>query len=203
MLQCLGGLMSKSSFDSFREAVSTGGLEAAADAHLFDRVPFIFNNDWDAYRLWKRKFGQMLEVDARNITIIGSAATGFSLNPHKRFRAFNNNSDIDVAVISYLHFQEAWMALRKLNVGSVTSQRDRISIKEHRERYIYWGCIAADRILPYLPFVSTWTKALSEMAGTEPTEGRDITVRVYRDYDALRAYHMNSLREIQSELLVQ
>jgi hypothetical protein len=177
----------------FKASIVRDGVDAAASTHLMDRVPFVFDEDWELYRAWKRKLSRLIEVDPLNIKIIGSAAIGFSLNPHKNFKAFTDESDIDVAVISEHHFAVSWRALRALKLPDVRNYKDREAIKEHRTNYIYWGTIATDRVLPYLPFVRPWTEALAAMAGESPTEERDIKIRLYRDYEALRSYHMSGL----------
>lgn len=186
---------------AFKSSIISHGIEAATSTHLMDRVPFVFNNDWELYRGWKRKLAKLIEVDPLNITIIGSGGIGFSLNPRKDFRPFSDKSDIDVAVISEYHFVTAWRALRALKLPDVRRIRDRQAIIEHRTNYIYWGVIATDKVLPYLPFVRTWTEALSAMAGERPTEERDIKIRLYRDYDGLRAYHMSGLEALKATLM--
>jgi hypothetical protein len=68
----------------FKAAIIRDGIDAAASTHLMDRIPFVFNDDWELYRAWKRKLSTRIDVDPLNITIIGSAGMGFSLNPALR-----------------------------------------------------------------------------------------------------------------------
>ena len=185
----------------FKELIIRNGIDVAASTHLMDRVPFVFNDDWELYRAWKRKLSRLIEVDPLNIKIIGSAAIGFSLNPHKEFKAFSDESDIDVAVISEHHFAISWRALRTLKLPDLRNYKDREAINEHRSKYIYWGTIATDRVLHYLPFVRPWTEALAAMSGESPTEEREIKIRLYRDYEALRSYHMNGLETLVATLM--
>jgi hypothetical protein len=185
----------------FKASILKNGIEAAASTHLMDRIPFVFDNDWELYRAWKRKLAKFIEVDPLNITIIGSGGIGFSLNPHKDFKPFSDKSDIDVAVVSEHHFSISWRALRTLKLPDVRNHKDRESIKEHRTNYIYWGTIATDRVLHYLPFVRTWTEGVAAMAGERPTEEREIKIRLYRDYDALRSYHMSGLETLAATLM--
>jgi predicted nucleotidyltransferase len=185
----------------FRAAIIRDGMDAAASTHLLDRVPFVFNDNWELYRAWRRKLSRLIEVDPLNIKIIGSAGIGFSLNPNKDFKAFSHESDIDVAVISEHHFAISWRALRTLKLPDARNYKDREAIKEHRTNHIYWGTIATDRVLHYLPFVRPWTEALAAMAGESPTEEREIKIRLYRDYEALRSYHMSGLETLAATLM--
>ncbi|MGQ0685919.1 hypothetical protein [Bradyrhizobium sp.] len=189
------------SLDEFKASILKNGIEAAASTHLMDRIPHVFDNDWELYRTWKRKLAKLIEVDPLNVTIIGSGGIGFSLNPYKDFRPFSETSDIDVAVVSEHHFAVAWRALRTLKLPDVRNNKDREAIKEHRTNYIYWGTIATDKVLHYLPFVRPWTEAVAAMAGERPTEEREIKIRLYRDYDALRSYHMNGLEALVATLM--
>ncbi len=79
---------------------------------LFDRIPHIFSGSRQKFIDWKRILGEKIDVDPACITLVGSAATGISLNPNKNFKAFGEDSDVDVAVVSSLHFNIAWRYLR-------------------------------------------------------------------------------------------
>ncbi|PDT13750.1 hypothetical protein CO670_26825 [Rhizobium sp. J15] len=182
-------------------SIEMHGIDIAADTFLLDRLPHLFREDWHLYRQWKRKLASLIQVDPRNISVVGSACTGFSLNPLKNFKNFDGNSDVDVAIVSEHHFSISWRALRSTNLSAVGDHKMRSAIGDHRSRYIYWGCIAADRILGLLPFKREWTEAMYAMAGEKPTEEREINFRIYRDYDALRAYHMNGMENLKSKIL--
>lgn len=169
---------------------------------LFDVVPSIFD-DCVAWTQWKLELASKLDVDASAIVIVGSGCVGFSLNPNKRFREFNDESDIDVAIVSGYHFEIAWRYLRDIGAGLYNcSPAAKESIKEHRNNYLFWATIATDRILPHLqPFGQNWMKALAEISQKSPVSGRAIKVRVYRDTHALVGYHINNVSRLRNELL--
>lgn len=169
---------------------------------FFDRVPHIFQADRASFAAWKRALGARIDVDPACLTLVGSSATGFSLNPNKNFKAFDDASDVDVAVISSHHFTVGWRYLRmngsrRLSVDA----RTRNSWNEHVTKYIYWGTLATDRLLGVLPFGREWLQASSEMAELAPTEGREVNLRIYTDYDALRAYQTQGARALRDALL--
>ncbi len=74
------------------------------------------------------------------------------------------------------------------------SPRQKEALSDHVTKLIYFGAVATDRILDLLPFAQEWLAGLSNMAGIDPTAGRIINARVYRDFDALRKYQMKSVR---------
>ncbi len=127
---------------------------------------------------------------------------GFSLNPRKNFGAFSPQSDIDVAIISDHYFSEAWRFLRSLDLTlAQLTNPQRNSIRDHRGRLIYWGTIAADKILPILPFAQPWMAAAAHMSGLPPADQRDINFRIYKDFGALRAYQMQGLASLRTKII--
>ncbi len=171
------------------------------EEHVFDSVPHVFAGDRAAYVSWKRALGVALDVDPACPTIVGSAAVGYSLNPVKNLKPFNSGSDIDVAVISNYHFAVAWRYLRMNGTRRLkVDTRTRIAWDEHVNRYIYWGTIATDRLLGVLPFGLAWLAARSSMGLVDPTKGRDVNLRIYADYEALRAYQTMSLKSVRESL---
>ncbi|MCU7891334.1 MAG: hypothetical protein KZQ78_06865 [Candidatus Thiodiazotropha sp. (ex Ustalcina ferruginea)] len=142
-----------------------------ASIWILNRVPHPFEGNAKSFKNWRRKLAGLVEVDASEVVIIGSGAFGVSLNPHKNFRAFDEKSDIDVAIISEYFFNTFWRFLRNLgtNIHSMP-QPVKQSVRDHVQKYVYWGTIATEQILPYLPFGKKWAKALEEMAKESPTK---------------------------------
>lgn len=177
--------------------------ETFASKYVMESVPHVFAGDMDVYIDWKSELGSLIEVDPRAIAITGSAGVGISLNPYNARSAFHGESDVDVAVVSSHHFEVAWRHMRSMS-GTQRLQLKRRqveSLNDHRSRLIYWGAIATDRILELFPFAATWVVALSHMAGIDPTAGRDINARIYRDFDSLRAYQLQGIRQARDDLL--
>lgn len=168
---------------------------------LFEGVPYAFEGNITAWIEWKTKLASALQVDPREIVLIGSAALGFSLNPTKSFSAFNKDSDIDVGIVSQHHFEIAWRYLRQIRPEWLSLNSEaRNAIKTHRRSYVFEGTIATDFILDLLPFGVTWQTGLDGMAEQTPTMGRDIKARIYRDFDSLRYYHSQGVGKLKSTL---
>jgi hypothetical protein len=188
--------------DKFLEELVSSPPELIASLWILDRIPFPFNGDANLYARWRMKLSSLVKVDSSEIVVTGSGAFGISLNPNKNYRFFDQESDIDVAVVSEHFFNVSWWHLR--NLGSDIHgmpQAAKQSVRDHVQRYIYWGTIATDRILPYLPFGSQWIDALGAMAKMAPTEGRDIKARIFKDFDSLRAYQVNNLKHLRTQEL--
>lgn len=188
--------------DDVLTVLRTEPTEKFVRESLFDRVPHVFNGDRNAFLFWKGTLARALEVDSACISFVGSAAIGISLNPNKGFKLFDDESDIDVGVISHYHFTISWRYLRTQGHRRLHLDTKTISAwDEHVSRLIYWGTIATDKLLGILPFGQQWLKALSLMSTISPTVGRDINLRIYADYESLRAYQELSAKKARDEIL--
>lgn len=168
--------------------------------HLFDRLPVAFSTR-DEFVKWKMNLAKSIGVDAADLTVIGSAAVGISLNPDKAFKEFGPHSDIDIAVISYFHFLQAWRFLRQGKNRTNLPPRQRAAWKDHESRYVYWGTIATDRLLSLLPFAPQWMRASSEASKAPAIANRQVNFRLYTDYEALRGYQVKSVAIAKASLL--
>jgi hypothetical protein len=172
------------------------------EEHMYDRVPFVFGHDRTGYVTWKRILAEKIEVDPACILIVGSAAVGRSLSPTKNLKAFDPSSDIDVAVISAYHFTVGWRYMRS-NPARLLSvdPRTRNAWNDHVKNYIFSGTIATDKLLGVMPFGAPWLVAKNAMRTVPPTIDRDVNLRIYTDFEALRAYQVKSLTSLQQEVV--
>ncbi len=185
----------------FKSTLESRSPEEFLEHALFDRVPHIFQNDRAQYVLWKRVLAKELAVDAACLAIVGTAALGWSLNPEKNLKPFDNKSDVDVAVISPYHFTVAWHYLRTETSRRMSVDRKtRIAWDQHATNYVYWGTIATDKLLGILPFGDLWLRAITTMTSINPTLNRDIKFRIYNDFDSLRSYQALSVKKARQNL---
>jgi hypothetical protein len=170
-----------------------------ASRQLLDRVPWLFS-DRSQYIDWKAALAADLEIDPYMLLVVGSAATGFSLSPWKGFTAFHPLSDVDVAVVSMRHFDDAWRWLRDLGPEKLLSKFDRDMFTWHRKNLVFDGAIATEKLLPRLSFGPKWASGLGHVGKREPTIGRAVKARIYRDFESLRKYHETNISELKLRL---
>lgn len=183
-------------------AILGRNLDELLNELLFERVPYVFEESWEGYRSWRLYLSSAIRVDPSEIIIVGSAGVGYSLDPTKQLRRFDDESDVDVAIISDYFFSEAWHHLRSVDLTlDPLTPPQKAAVVDHQKRYIYWGCIATDRLLPIMPFGASWLGARSSLATMAPTLGRDINFRVYKDFRALRSYQLLGLKKLRTALL--
>lgn len=166
---------------------------------ILHNTPFIFNGNLLDYIEWKELLSSKINVDSRALCLTGSACMGFSLNPTKDYKIFDETSDIDIAIISNYYFDISWHYLR--NIGAkrydLTAEQKE-SLQDHVNRLIYWGTIATDKLLTILPFGQEWYKALEEMSQERVTAEKEINVRIYKDYESFRAYNNQNVKKLKS-----
>lgn len=182
-------------------------LDSAAftTMHILDRVPALFS-DREQYAAWRSAIGRGLNVDPLCLVVVGSTGVGISLSPKKEkfLKPFHQGSDVDLAVISSWHFEEAWRLLRSL--GPVdrlrTQSKDKADfLKMHRGHLVFDGAIATDMWLPHLPFGPQWASTLGRAATMNPTKDREVKARLYRDFDSLRDYQRSNVERRKADLL--
>jgi hypothetical protein len=187
---------------SFKQELLSSDKSLVISKWILEPCPHIFRDDYLSYLQWKITLGEIINVDPKDIVIIGSAGLGFSLNPYKNFKVFDEKSDIDIAIISHYHFDIAWFALRHLGTKRLRlTPKESASLNDHVNRLIYWGTIATDKLLHFLPFCIEWQQAIDKMQKSYAVFKREINFRIYNDYDSLRSYTLNNMQKLQDQLL--
>lgn len=73
-------------------------------AWIAEGIPSAFSENPLLFEVIREFIGKNLDVHPRDITLVGSARTGFSLSPFKLGKNFDENSDLDLAIVSAEHF---------------------------------------------------------------------------------------------------
>lgn len=167
---------------------------------ILESTPYIFKDKDAEYIRWRELIADKLKIDPCNIYITGSASLGFSLNPNKSLKPFDNESDVDVSIVSNHFFDVAWYDLLHENRSNL-SWKMKNAIDDHRNRLIYWGTIATDKILPLLSFGAERDKIIQESRIYDFLENRDINFRIYKDTSAIRNYLTSSVNSCKNYLL--
>ncbi len=141
----------------FDQAVLAAGSSSGAVSHaVIDRLPWIFESK-EQYLRWRDDLAEGVGVDGRDVILVGSAATGRSLNPGKRFKAFHRGSDLDIAVVSSFHFDLAWRWFRNADPLLLTGldAQGLDKFKAHRSHYILKGWLQLSTFLATSPSLSS------------------------------------------------
>lgn len=178
-------------------ATSNDRLSLLAGRLVLERLPFTFETK-EQYLNWKDRLARGLGVDACDVFLVGSACTGRSLSARTHFSVFNRSgSDIDIAVVSPLRFEEAWQWFRDTNPDVLGLDSDRRkTFDRHRDWNVFHGFIASEYFLSYFTFGNEWLTHLQIAEEHLPSllKGRPASIRIYRDAGSLRRQTEESMR---------
>lgn len=99
--------------EKIKQEISVKSAEEIYNEYIISGEVWIFKSIFDSewytkYDEFKKYISKKLNVHYNNIGIAGSAKMGFSLNPEKNFKAFDENSDVDIIIVSRKLFNEFW-----------------------------------------------------------------------------------------------
>jgi hypothetical protein len=152
---------------------------------------------------------QAFEVDPNGIYCIGSGAIGLSCNPNNvregHLKVFGDGSDLDVAVISQFHFDQAWRDLRVLAHTAYTPSTSKIlrGKLDHQRSRLFDGAIIANKLMTRLTFGPGWSPHRLRLQ----LEWRDrlglsgkVNLWIYRDYWSVRSYVAEGIQKCVEKL---
>jgi hypothetical protein len=158
-------------------------------ARLFDGMPAVWPKELNYIR-WRHLVAVELGVDPMAVQLVGSARLGYSINPKKNFKRFDDESDLDIAVVSPELFDKAWEELRNI----IEHQRFREK-KNYLRKLVFDECIGLDLVLPHLSFGEQWSRSrdlfVQDLGDT--FRNRSVNYRLYRNHKSLRNYQLKSV----------
>lgn len=131
---------------------------------------------------------------AHHVAIVGSANWKFSLNPHKNFREFHSNSDIDVAIICAQSYLETWDDLRKHHRTSYYSLdfTARQSLKRFGEN-VYSGFVSPKWIPSLKSDLKQRYEKLTNKYSTRAVGFKTVNMMYFRNMDEAIDYYVRGI----------
>ena len=187
----------------FEELLNTRDLDWIIDTHLFDGVPFCFEDNLRTYNQMLRAIAKGLGIPKDDICIVGSGRIGFSLSPLKYGEKFNRRSDLDIVVVSPELFDPSWFnILANSRIRWSALRRDtQESLKDHREQHhIHNGWIYPHSVVEALDIGQAWLNTFNGLSVIPDLSTRKVGSRLYRSWQHARIYHRRSLDQVKKEL---
>ncbi|ALA96689.1 hypothetical protein AMK43_07525 [Leptotrichia sp. oral taxon 212] len=148
--------------------------------------------------LFKLIVSKSMNISFNNIVMVGSAKLGYSLSPNKALKKFevedDGKSDIDIAVISPQLFDIYWKFFRESYDVTKTNLYGYIS------RQIYRGYISEKNLLEIDKCRIDWldkSKEVRKKLKSEMYFKHEINFRIYRDWNDMMEYHIQSIEELK------
>jgi hypothetical protein len=172
------------------------------DEHLITGLPYVFRDNPEAYQAFANTLASELRTPLEDISLIGSARIGYSLDPDKFGTPFQPESDLDAVVINAAMFDTAWFQLynfgrRRLNLR----YRVKTAFDDHRRNNVFYGFIVPKELPGVLTAQPLWFNALQRVgADIRVLAGHDVNGRLYRTWNHVKAHQRYSLNEIAASL---
>ncbi|CAD5578883.1 hypothetical protein IOR21_000867 [Escherichia coli] len=151
----------------------------------------------EVYDDLKILMSERLGVHINNVAIVGSAKLGFSITPteDKAFREFNEDSDIDIVVVSPELFRKSWDAY--LDVA----KRQRIPYYYKITSNIFRKFVSLKNIDYNNEFFRDWKNKIEpcqkdlQVIYEVPNE---INYRIYESWEDVERYHVQGLEKLKN-----
>lgn len=182
--------------------------------YIFAGAPYAFRQNPLLMNVVVRHLTSRLPITAEDITIVGSAKLGFSLNPDAYFNQFSEESDIDIVVVNETLFDEVWSILLKWHYPRRYTGLENIANSRwagSRQKDIYWGWLSPDEIRyeglffpnalkPLRDLSTAWFNAFRAFSHYPELAGRVMRGRLYRTWNHALLYHAEGLRQLKEFL---
>lgn len=171
-------------------------IDRALNKFLLFGTPYLFESEEDKFFELKEDIAQYFDINQTQIYIVGSAKFGFSISPQKKYRPFNDESDIDVAVIDEKVFNNYWKELYEFNINLISRTEEEQEIYEEFLDYFFRGWLRPDKFP--LKQKKDWFEYFKKLNGKY---GYKVRVGLYRDSEFFMEYHKKNFEAIRRNLI--
>ncbi|HGN1344204.1 TPA: hypothetical protein ACKRMM_006051 [Pseudomonas aeruginosa] len=158
------------------------------------RKSVTFAKDYDEFKLFMSK---MLGIHVNNIAIVGSAKMGFSLSPEKDYRNFDDESDIDLVLVSDGIYKSSWMAFIELHSKNYLPSYAPVA------KNIFKGFVSLKKLDIRAHFFDDWSRKVEPLKRDIQTVfgiSNDINYRIYDSWESVERYHIAGLNCLKDKL---
>ncbi|UII81593.1 hypothetical protein [Flagellimonas sp. CMM7] len=166
--------------------------------NLLHGNPIIFQDDEEKYFYLKQKVASFFNISTTKIVMVGSAKLGFSIAPKKLWNDFNEESDIDIVVISEEVFDEYWKELLDFNIN--TKARTEQEDKMYREflEYFLKGWIRPDLFPFNYSKKNAWFEFFKSISYGKYGNYK-IAGAIFRNEYFFEEYHSRNIKKLRTE----
>ncbi|APC39647.1 hypothetical protein [Clostridium estertheticum] len=165
--------------------------------HFSFGTPYIFDKDESKYYKIKEKIADKFLIHTDSVKMVGSAKLGFSIAPHKLWKPLNDESDIDMVIISNDIFDLYWKELFEFNNIDHTSRTEEED-KQYKKfiEYFFRGWIRPDKFPFSYSKKKEWFEFFKSISYKEFGE-KKITGAIYRENYFFEKYHESNIKNLR------
>lgn len=160
---------------------------------------FVFQGHDEKYFKLKQTIAQRFGLNPQYVIMVGSAKLGFSISPLKLWRPFNDDSDIDMVIISTELFDRFWKELYDFNINLTDRSED--EDKQYRDflNYFFRGWLRPD-MFPFSYHGRTeWFEFFKSISYGDYGDYK-VTGAIFKNDDFYESYHSRNIRAIRPEV---
>jgi len=184
-------------FEEFRAKVRAEPIQRILQKYIFGSTPICFGGDIDLDIKLKLKISDFWGIHPKNLEIVGSAKTGFSLNPDRLGKPFNSQSDIDIIVVSNKLFDQAWRELLQLDFKWYKLSQGEQAELQSAYATVHRGFISPDRLPKKTVVCTDWWKQFNMLSNDSEFGLRKIRGRLFKSWWFAEKYYTQTVLEIQ------
>jgi len=137
----------------------------------------------------KEEIADHFSIHANAIVVVGSAKLGYSINPSKKLKPFDDVSDIDVAVVHGRLFEMYWLKMYEARQNLVEWP----DIGDAR-KYLFRGWIRPDK-LPLFSIRNAWFDFFTDLQARGVAGSYAIRAGLYFNVEFLETYQLHGVRQ--------
>jgi hypothetical protein len=159
-------------------------------------IPYIFQGNESLYFDLKRTIANHFTLSPQEIIVVGSAKLGFSIAPQKLFKKFDDDSDIDVVIISEELFEVYWKELLDFNIN--TTARTTIEDNMYQEfiAYLFKGWLRPDKFPFSYKGKQEWFDFFNSISYRKYGQNK-VTCAIFKNYYFFEFYHKCNINNIR------
>jgi len=169
------------------------------DKYIMFGTPYIFNENESIYYELKKDISNFFGTSINCVNVVGSAKLGFSIAPQKRFRPIQDDSDIDVAIISDELFDTFWEKLFEFNINLVSRNNNEQELYDKFLTYFFRGWLRPDCFPFNYKGKQDWFDFFRKIS-YKKYDQRKVTGAIYKNEYFFKKYHENNIKNLREVL---
>lgn len=182
--------------ESFKKELSEHESDLIVRSSIFAGETFAMSNL--KYTQLRDAVAKKFGIDPLHIYMVGSAKLGFSIKPKRRYGEFNDESDIDLAIISPELFQKVWQTAYLYTKTGVFWHS-----KAAFFSYLSEGWIRPDKFprTEFDPFFGEWWEFFLGLSQSREFSDYPIRAGIYQSRFFLEEYQKICVEQCKQELI--
>lgn len=169
---------------------------------LLHGLPFVFKGNQDAYYDFREKIAKRWNVGFNEVLILGSGKLGFS---YHKDSVFSLESDIDVAIVNPMLFEEFYLRIRDFQYdienALITLTYDEEKLYNRFLTYMIKGWMRPDLLPPKLTgklSKEEWFEYFKSISNrNNPIGNYKVAAGLFKNFNYMEWYYVNSLMKIK------